>query len=82
MFKYATLKNNIKTKDIIQVITPHFNGGIGQLEKLTEDCLTLVPIEDETFKEEYQSITHEVLLPLDDVKVIIKVNIKEIMKDD
>ena len=76
MFKYTTIKNTIKITEIIQVITPHFNGGIGQLHKLSEDCLPLIPIQDEKFKEEYQSITHEVILPLDEVKVIIRVNIK------
>ena len=82
MFKYENLKKDIKKKDLIQVVTPYFNGGIGQLGDLNENYIKIVPVNDEDHKEEYQSVTHEVLLPIEDLKVVIKVNTKEIIKDD
>ena len=79
MFSGKIIKE-ITKGDIIQVISQYWNGGVGQIHKITDDYIILIPIEDTP--EEYQSITHEVILPLDDVKVIIKVNKEEIPKND
>ena len=74
------IKEEIINGDIIQIISQYWNGGVGQIHKITDDYIILVPIADAP--EEYQSITHEVILPLNDVKVIIKVNKEEIPKND
>ena len=81
MFTKEDITKEIQKNDIIQIITPFWNGGIGQCGKIEENYITVVPVKDETYREEYQSITHEVILPIEDIHVLIKVNQEEIKND-
>ncbi len=81
MFKKEDIKKEVQKDDIIQVITPFWNGGIGQCDKIEDNYITVVPVKDEAYREEYQSITHSVILPIEDIHVLIKVNKEEIKND-
>ena len=64
--------------DYVQVITEHFNGGIGKLRSIHETYIYVEPFDLTAGNDEVLSISQEILFQLTEIKLIIKVtNITE-----
>ena len=77
MFQYKDIKEIIKKEDVLQVNTSDFNGGLCKLIKLTESYIHVGPLSSPD-KENFGSISHEALLPLELVTVILKIDLNEL----
>ena len=75
------LKTEIKKGEIVQIITDSFNGGVGKLDTINDSFIKLTPFEDEALTEESGSIAHEIIFPLKEIKLLIKVNM-EVIKEN
>lgn len=81
MIPYKGLIEIANEGDCVQIITEHFNGGISAVKKITDSYIWLEPIDDEELSPEYGSITHEVIIPIYEIRLIIKVNLEEIKNE-
>jgi hypothetical protein len=77
MFQYKDIKDVITKEDVLQVITSDFNGGLCKLINLTETYIHVGPLASPD-KENFGSISHEALLPLELVTVILKIDLNEL----
>tara|TARA_R100000152_G_C6577607_1_gene42623 strand:- start:143 stop:403 length:261 start_codon:yes stop_codon:yes gene_type:complete len=77
MINPKEILNDLQPGDRVQVISEHFNGGVGVLNKICESYIYIKPfIDDENTEPEYGSITHDVLFPISEIKLIIKINME------
>ena len=72
------LLSDLSPGDYVQVITEQFNGGVGKLRSIHETYIYVEPFDLEVGENEVLSISQEILFPITEIKLIIKVtNITE-----
>ena len=77
MLNSKELINDLQPGEHVQVITEHFNGGVGILKEIHESYIYVCPFSnDEDTSPEFGSITHDVIFPINEIKLIIKINME------
>ena len=75
MLNSKELLADVKPGDYIQVITEHFNGGVGKLRSIHESYLYVEPFDLHSDNEEEPnlSISQDIMFPISEIKLLIKV---------
>ncbi len=81
MCQYNELKDRITTNDTLQIITKNFNGGLCRMIELKENYIHVGPLASPD-KENFGSVTQEVLLPLDLITVILIIDLRELKETE
>lgn len=80
MLNYKELQDEIKPGENVQIITDTFNGGVGVLKKITTTYIQVDPFVEKVNEdiENLGTINHTIIFPIEEIKIIIRVNMEVI----